>query len=361
MKPISTPFDNTDTTAVTNLQAALVFLLDKKQFQTFTDPDTPTADQLDKLSSQLKEEQKNADYGKATTDLVFIFQMQQGIGDSFNGEIEDNTANKLNEMLKGFGAFDDSADKPFLVKGTVLYDNGNPLIGAIVRAFDKDLRTQELLGETTTDNKGYYEIAYSKEQFIKADKDNADLVVAVFVVIDSEEKVLQFSDIFFNATLVQEINLTIPLPVEKPISEWEIMNEQLLPLLIGQKQSLKALDLFEDLPPQELETADIDFLSKDTGIDQNRILLWSLAYKSANEKDGIAAEVFYGWFRMEMPRELTQLWKQPVSVLKEALKNAVAKNIIPAVDDERLNNIQAQLEQINLDNILAPADPGLPA
>jgi hypothetical protein len=74
----------------------------------------------------------------------------------------------------------DVAVSSFVVRGHVRKADGSPLIEAIVRAFDKDLRHEERLGESVTDGSGHYEIAYTDAQFRRAEKQNADLVVRVY-------------------------------------------------------------------------------------------------------------------------------------------------------------------------------------
>src|SRR3712207_9463634 len=55
--------------------------------------------------------------------------------------------------------------------------DGALLLGTNVRAFDVDLRREEQLGEKTTDEAGRYEIRYRREQFRRAEKESADLLV----------------------------------------------------------------------------------------------------------------------------------------------------------------------------------------
>ena len=63
--------------------------------------------------------------------------------------------------------------KPFIVKGRVTYADGKPLVRATVRAFDRDLRSEEALGDATTDRAGRYEIRYSAAQFRRDEKGSA--------------------------------------------------------------------------------------------------------------------------------------------------------------------------------------------
>ena len=53
----------------------------------------------------------------------------------------------------------------FVVHGVVRRAEGTPLAGAPVKAFDEDLRQEQLLGEATTDPAGQYRISYTSAQF----------------------------------------------------------------------------------------------------------------------------------------------------------------------------------------------------
>ena len=56
--------------------------------------------------------------------------------------------------------------KPNLVLGRVVDRLNRPLANLIVQAFDRDMRSEELLGESITDRDGKYEIAWSHSQLI---------------------------------------------------------------------------------------------------------------------------------------------------------------------------------------------------
>ena len=47
--------------------------------------------------------------------------------------------------------------KPNLVLGRVVDKLNRPLANLIIQAFDRDMRSEELLGESITDKKGKYE------------------------------------------------------------------------------------------------------------------------------------------------------------------------------------------------------------
>ena len=107
MHYITIPIKADDKEGVTNLQAALVFLLNKSVYKTYVVSNTPTEKELNELKAKLQEEQQSCIYGAATRKLVLIFQIQQSLGDGLLGIVEDTTAGKMNEVLKGLEAFDE--------------------------------------------------------------------------------------------------------------------------------------------------------------------------------------------------------------------------------------------------------------
>ena len=118
------------------------------------------------------------------------------------------------------------------LKGVIRDATGIPYGGVTVRAFDKDLRTEEVIGETITDGQGSYEIKYVSQDFSETEKGGADLLVRVF---GENKNLLATSDIFYNAPAEQIINLIVYADQGGQPSEWETINAQLLPLLKNQK------------------------------------------------------------------------------------------------------------------------------
>ncbi|MFL5661392.1 MAG: peptidoglycan-binding protein, partial [Ktedonobacteraceae bacterium] len=86
------------------------------------------------------------------------------------GETSAKLAGALGEALqpKVEPAGKEDGSKQFVVKGQIRQADGSPLVGGVVRAFDKDLRSEDQLNETTTDKDGHYEITYTSAQFRRA-------------------------------------------------------------------------------------------------------------------------------------------------------------------------------------------------
>jgi hypothetical protein len=57
----------------------------------------------------------------------------------------------------------------FRVTGVVRFADGIPAARTRVAAFDRDLRSEQPLGEAHTDRNGAYRIEYSRERFLAQD------------------------------------------------------------------------------------------------------------------------------------------------------------------------------------------------
>jgi len=221
--------------------------------------------------------------------------------------------------------------KSFVVRGTVREVNGNLAPGVTVRAFDRDLRSEELLGETRADAKGNYEIRYSPEQFRRAEKETADLRVAAF---DDKNQQLVSSAIIFNAQPEEIVDLSIGGEYRGP-SEYENLVDELGPLI----QDVPLDKLTEDDRHQ-----DITFLANETGQDSQRITFLVMAHR-LSRKTGLAAEAFYGFFREGLPTALPALLAQSPELLRRALVVAAGKNIIPVRFAAKIDEILEGLKR----------------
>jgi len=69
--------------------------------------------------------------------------------------------------------------KENLVLGRIVDLRNRPLADLIVQAYDRDMRSEELLGESVTDREGKYEITWQHSQLSGRGKKEADLVMKV--------------------------------------------------------------------------------------------------------------------------------------------------------------------------------------
>lgn len=193
---------------------------------------------------------------------------------------------RQSDVIKGAGPFEmvdlivPSQDQPeYIVKGIVRLSDGFPAAGLQVSAFDKDLRSEQMLGKSQTDKLGSYRIPYLSSQFIKAEKGSADLVIKVFA---SDDTMLAVSPVLFNAPSEAEVDITIPAEAQQPPTLFEKINQAIAPLL----EDLKVDDLEENQDQQ-----DISFLSGETGFKKEDLARFVLAFKLA--KVGIRPEFWF--------------------------------------------------------------------
>src|SRR5262245_37161814 len=116
----------------------------------------------------------------------------------------------------------------FIVIGRITETGGRSIVGATVKVLDRDLRSEQLLGETVTNAEGIYEIKYADDMFRRAEKRVADLVIRVssqegipltLKEIQSNGATLPAPAIIFNAPAEAHIDLVVePAP---PLSEYE--------------------------------------------------------------------------------------------------------------------------------------------
>ena len=261
--------------------------------------------------------------------------------------------------------------QPFVVHGKVTDANQKPLANLIVRAFDHDLRNKEPLGkETSTNQQGHYEIPYTRENFTRAEKEAADIVVRIYEA--DSEKELMSSEIVFNAHTDQTIDLQLPKAEARSVSAWEHITQVVLPLLANQGEK------GEPLLPRELDEKDIDFIVKESGLDREQLRLWALADKFAHEYELINAETlrpkrsetrsqassagvgsnftaeelgewlericFFGWFLNDQPQNFDLLVRRSTEDIIASLERAVAQNHIPPLDDKLKAIVSQALE-----------------
>ena len=293
----------------------------------------------------------------------------------------------------------------FLVIGTVRSADGTPLAGALVKAYDVDLRSLSPLGDQTiTSAEGSYAIPYSRAQFARAEKGSADLLLRLFEPGNGPELLgFNASDgsgqpiatlllpqagaveipraVWFNAPALATINLTL-LASEPAPSEWLALTRTLVPLL-------------GELWPHELNVTDRVFLERETELNSKQIQAWILAAQAAKafnllNNDLLAPYAdwlapiresagkhpnaylvewiaFYGWFREASGSDARKLLQTPSEGLVQTLLSASNRNTIPDLqtkgsgDQALLEVIREALNRQRLLLALEPAPEGQPA
>ncbi|MDX2249413.1 MAG: neuraminidase-like domain-containing protein [Bacteroidia bacterium] len=245
-------------------------------------------------------------------------------------------------------------EEPVRVYGMVRNEQGEALAGLTVQVFDRDMRSEQLLGQTTSDRSGEYEVRYTPTQFRRFEKSSADLGMRILsgdgleiasVLFNTgdgvplkklayraaDNSVRQVS-IWFNAPHSAMINATVTDVGYRGDSEYERYLKELSPLLDG-------------VPMHALQALDIPFLGAETQIDVQRISYLQIAHLWQTQTQ-LAAEVFYGLFRQNQPTQLAFLLVKDPSEWRKALKQSLTDNVIPRSLEVQLEAILHQLQAL---------------
>jgi hypothetical protein len=247
------------------------------------------------------------------------------------------------------------SDRGFVVRGHVRFPDGTPVTGAVVEAYDKDLRLSQRLGKpAVTSGHGHFAIAYTAKQFSRAEKHSADLRVAV--KRKGEEPV--WSELLFNAPQHATVDVVVPRGARDP-SEFEIVRGVILPLLKRQGPKGKRAK-HEDLPIASLNVDDVDFIAAETKRDRAQLDALVQGYKLAQapEARGIPATAFFGWFRSGLPLEPARLWATPTAELLATLRTALTQRIVPTELAKEIPAIEAAIERIKHERAVDVPAPG---
>jgi len=219
------------------------------------------------------------------------------------------------------------------VEGAITHFDSKPVVGVTVKAVDKDLRHEEELGTAITNQAGEYKITYSPQQFYRAEKKSADLLVRTF---DEQGQVLASSAVLFNAPVIAKINLT----VNAGLSEFERITEALASLL-----------KIDNVNLTELDEEDIGFLAGETGFNAQWLQILADAARVASQVDfglseGDETAFFYGLGQKGQPMILDELLSKDFYILRKVLEDALDENIIPASLSTSLDAIFEILDQL---------------
>jgi hypothetical protein len=233
----------------------------------------------------------------------------------------------------------------FVVRGNVTDSNQKPLAKMRVRAFDRDLRTEELLGNALTDAKGAYAISYTSAQFKRAEKDSADLRVHVFAADGKNE--LAVSDTLFNAPADAVIDFVIDVAVLNTDTEWERYLREISPLV-------------EKLQLHELTDEDQQFLASETGIDilHLRLMRLDAQWRKQQAKHKLPTSAFYGLLRQGLAQEWASLLQVGPERWRAALKQAIADRQVPAALVGSVDAFVSKLTILAIDQSFVPPPEG---
>ena len=271
-------------------------------------------------------------FGPATEQAVRDFQGHHNLPPT--GVVDEACARRINEAVAAL-----PSPEPGLVQGIVRLENGQPLAGATVKAFDKDLRREKPLGIAITDNQGAYRIPYTATRLARAEKKCADLLVRVY---SKTGALLGASAVKFNAGQTETVDLVVPPPPAEPEpAEYGQLLAALAPVL-------------QELPPAELNADDIQFLLNELAgvpmVNPRRLDLLAQGARLANATH-LPPQFFYAIARqrqLPLPLTLDAFLSLDAASARQALVQAGDAHIIAALDKTTLDGVVVRFEQVKL-------------
>ncbi|MEN6376361.1 MAG: hypothetical protein ABFD75_16485, partial [Smithella sp.] len=178
--------------------------------------------------------------------------------------------------------------KENLVFGRVVDRRNRPLANLLVQAYDRDMRSEELLGECSTNRDGKYEIEWSSSQLSGKERGTADIAVKV---LTREKKTPLFASdmdaVRFNASPREEINITIETAIQPEVVEYDYILKQVT--YLADRVAVAELQ-------EGKENRDITFLSRETEIPAEKIEHLVVAHRLQAESK-IDVAFFYALLR----------------------------------------------------------------
>jgi peptidoglycan hydrolase-like protein with peptidoglycan-binding domain len=325
--------------AVVDLQDALRLCLDRGALLASNESSRR------ELLAALIPERNAQSYGPTTTRLVTVFQRERQL--EGRGEVDERTANALNSLLTEWGVLDqppEPAPRPsFVVKGQVRNPDGLPVSGTNVKAFDRNLRGETLLGETATVADGNYEIRYRAAQLVPPSKSAADLIVRAYGGDNNE---LAHSDFICHATAEATVNLVVGNASLRGPSEYDHLFKAIRPYLWETKLA-------------DLRREDVGFLSCSAQVDRVQVATLVIASRLSRDT-GLPDWLFYALGRQGVLLQLSALLDHNVKSLRESIERAIKTNIVaPVANLAELDRWMGELESVLLKTAFEPAaDPG---
>ncbi|MEM8999770.1 MAG: neuraminidase-like domain-containing protein [Bacteroidota bacterium] len=149
--------------------------------------------------------------------------------------------------------------KKRVVTGHIQLQEGQPARQFFVAAYHQSFRSEQLLGEASTDMKGNYKISYVPDASSKEMRKGVDLFIKVS---DPKNKVIGKSGVLFNAPVKAVIDYLVAKGESTPISEFESIHLSISPLLEGVE--ITKLD-------ESDKNKDITFLSGQSSYSQQQV------------------------------------------------------------------------------------------
>ncbi|MBL8425766.1 MAG: peptidoglycan-binding protein [Candidatus Accumulibacter phosphatis] len=259
-------------------------------------------------------------FGSTTLLAVRRFQSDHHL--PVTGIVDARTARLINQAV-------DALPRPtWRVQGRLLRSDGQAMASARVRAFEKRLRRDAVLGEGATDATGAYGIDYPIPT-------GGDISLYVQAFSASGER-LAGSELACHAKPVETMDLVAGDGVLRGRPLFARLQATLQPLLTPDR-----------VAPAELSADDVHWLACRHGLDEDQLGRYAAAARLAREAElPREHEALFGLLMQNLPAVLQALLAQAPRSLRQALERAIAANEISAALSPRIGTIIEALQDV---------------
>lgn len=209
-----------------------------------------------------------------------------------------------------------STGVPYVVQGSLIFDNGLPAAGITMRIYNIGFGGQEIkLGETKSDAQGNYSISYSPNPLGVA----ATAVNLQVRVVDATGKEVTISNTKFNALPQETLNLVVPSSVQPLGPEFQRLSTDMATHIGG----VAALGNAQEGEARQ----DLTLLNQSTNWDARLVALAATAAQQ-NTATGLGQDVLYALYRYGLPTDPQHLAMVPSTTVQAALTKANQAGIV---------------------------------
>lgn len=217
-----------------------------------------------------------------------------------------------------------------MVEGVIATPNGKGIPGLIVRAYNKTTKTEIFLSEGKTGDKGVYRIYYTGSSEIRRIRiTGTDLVVKAYSKRKDKEPLIE-SPLIVNALAKETINLSAGEGEYKGPDTYTTLKESLESHIGNSK-------------PEAVSQRDVLVMANTEDLEVDEVAFYVQALQWSASRQGLPAEVYFGWFKSGLPGDWNELINTPVVQLVEAIQQAIAENHIPAETEKWVKGLETKI------------------
>lgn len=232
----------------------------------------------------------------------------------------------------------------YRVEGTVASPDRAGVGGLRVEIVDKNVGHDDLVVETTTNERGRYSVNFSSAAIPNREKQRPDLQARVY----AKKEFLAASEVRYNAGEQSTLDVNLPAASRALASEYETLTAALAAHFDGHLRDLKESD----------ERQDITYLANKTGWDARAVALAALADQfsrhSLDQKGvpEIKPAFYYALFRAGLPANPDMLYHAAPHTVDRIFRDCIDQGVVPSATDSEIGKAVEAFQRLSAEKLL---------